>query len=214
MKLLRTSHAMSLSSPLYIVRWKITLINHAMYSSLHSWNKLTSYLTPFGNTFRTRHHVEHLLAYYVLKVCPMVLIVRQELLKISSFDTLSSPDKKKSDESHSCCHWLHKALVWNTCSSYEIRTKFWCNTLVWNSPVNSPHKGQWRGALMLFLIWAWINGWLNDREADDLRRHCVHYDIIVMNIAVIVWDSGVGIFSKQNIKDFIDLISVDNGCHD
>ena len=23
-------------------------------------------------------------------------------------------------------------------------------------PVNSPHKGQWRGALMLSLIWAWI----------------------------------------------------------
>ena len=27
------------------------------------------------------------------------------------------------------------------------------------SPVNSQHKGQWRGALMFSLIWAWINGW-------------------------------------------------------
>ena len=26
------------------------------------------------------------------------------------------------------------------------------------SPVNSPHKGQWRGALMFSLICAWING--------------------------------------------------------
>ena len=48
------------------------------------------------------------------------------------------------------------------------------------SPVNSTHKGQWRGALMFSLIWAWINGWVNNREAGDLRRHRAHYDVIVM----------------------------------
>ena len=42
------------------------------------------------------------------------------------------------------------------------------------------HKGQWRGALMFSLIWAWINGWVNSREAGDLRRHRAHYDVIVM----------------------------------
>ena len=44
-------------------------------------------------------------------------------------------------------------------------------------PVNSPHKGQWRGALMFSLICAWINAWVNNREAGDLRRHCGHYDV-------------------------------------
>ena len=48
------------------------------------------------------------------------------------------------------------------------------------SPVNSPHKGQWRGALMLSLICVWIIGWVNNREAGDLRRYRAHYDIIVM----------------------------------
>ena len=48
------------------------------------------------------------------------------------------------------------------------------------SPVNSPHKGQWRGSLMLSLICAWINGWVNNGEAGDLRRHRAHYDVIVM----------------------------------
>ena len=38
------------------------------------------------------------------------------------------------------------------------------------SPVNYPHKGQWRGASMFSLICAWINGWVNYREAGDLRR--------------------------------------------
>ena len=48
------------------------------------------------------------------------------------------------------------------------------------SPVNSPHKGQWRGALMFSLPWVWISGWVNNREAGDLRRHRAHYDVTVM----------------------------------
>ena len=49
------------------------------------------------------------------------------------------------------------------------------------SPVNSPHKGQWHGALMFTLICARINGWVNNREAGDLRRYRAHYDVIVMD---------------------------------
>ena len=48
------------------------------------------------------------------------------------------------------------------------------------SPLNSPHKVQWRGALMFSLFCARINGWVNNREAGDLRRHHAHYDVIVM----------------------------------
>ena len=51
------------------------------------------------------------------------------------------------------------------------------------SPVNSPHnKGQWRGALMFSLICAWIKGWVNNGEADDLRRYRAHYDVTVMPV--------------------------------
>ena len=47
-----------------------------------------------------------------------------------------------------------------------------------NSPVpgNSPHKSQWRGALMFSLICVWIN----NREAGDLRRYRAHYDVTVI----------------------------------
>ena len=51
------------------------------------------------------------------------------------------------------------------------------------SPVNSPHKGQWRGALMFSLICPWINGWVNNHEAANLRRHRTHYDVIVMRVS-------------------------------
>ena len=50
------------------------------------------------------------------------------------------------------------------------------------SPVNSPHKGQWRGALMCSLICGWKNAWMNNLEAGVLRRHRAHYDVTVMII--------------------------------
>ena len=48
------------------------------------------------------------------------------------------------------------------------------------TPVNSAHKGQWRGAWMFSLIYVWINGWVNNLEAGDWRRYRSHYDVIVM----------------------------------
>ena len=58
-------------------------------------------------------------------------------------------------------------------------------------PVNSPHLGQWRGALMFSLVYAWINGWVNNRGAGDLRRHRVHYDVMVMLLQnIIVGDAN------------------------
>ena len=62
--------------------------------------------------------------------------------------------------------------------------------------VNSPHKGQWRGALMFSLICVWMNGWVNSREAGDLRRHRDHYDVIVMGNTGKCWIS----VSRLNIK--------------
>ena len=48
-------------------------------------------------------------------------------------------------------------------------------------PVNSPHKGQWHGALMFCLICAGTNGWINNGDAGDLRWHRA-YDATVMNL--------------------------------
>ena len=49
------------------------------------------------------------------------------------------------------------------------------------SAVNFPHKGKWHGALMLSLICVWINGWVNNRKAGDLRRYRAYYDVIVIS---------------------------------
>ena len=59
--------------------------------------------------------------------------------------------------------------------------RYW--PFVWGihrSPVNSPHKCQWCGALMFSLICFWINHWVNNRETGDLRSYLAHYDVTVM----------------------------------
>ena len=53
------------------------------------------------------------------------------------------------------------------------------------SPVNSSHKGQWRGALMFTLICARIKGWVNIREAG--KRYRGHYDVTVMERLSMPW---------------------------
>ena len=45
----------------------------------------------------------------------------------------------------------------------------------------SPHGGQWRGPLMLFLMCAWKYGSANNLDAGDLRCHGAHYDVTVRN---------------------------------
>ena len=63
--------------------------------------------------------------------------------------------------------------------------------------VSSPYKGQWRRALIFSLICAWINGWVNNSEAVDLRHHRLHYDITVMvynrYISAIITKAGLKI---------------------
>ena len=70
------------------------------------------------------------------------------------------------DVHHDVINWKHFPRYW---------------PFVWGihrSPMTSPDKGQWRGAMMFSLIW--INVWVNNREAGDLRRYCAHYAVTVM----------------------------------
>ena len=72
------------------------------------------------------------------------------------------------------------------------------------SSVDSPHKGQWRGALMFSLICAWMNGWGNNREAGDLRRHRAHYDVTVMSTAETVsmsWCQQICCFRRATVAN-------------
>ena len=79
-------------------------------------------------------------------------------------------------------YWTEMKKTWwrHQMESFSASLAF-----VWGihrSTVNSPHKGQWRGALMFSFICAWINGWVKNHEAGYLRRHRSHHVVIEMNI--------------------------------
>ena len=69
--------------------------------------------------------------------------------------------------------------------------------------MKSPHKGQWRGALMFSLICVWINRWVNNREADDLRCYRAHYDVTAM--WQISYDIKVDALPWVTVPDYLDI---------
>ena len=98
-------------------------------------------------------------------------------------------------KSNPCAQYcLHDdVIIWKHCPRYWPFVRD-----IHRPPVNSPHIGQWRGALVFILICSWINGWVNNREAGDLRRHRARYDVIVMcimfNCNILAWRGWVSLF--------------------
>ena len=75
------------------------------------------------------------------------------------------------------CYYTHDDVI-----KWKHFPRYWPFVRgIHRSPVISPHKGEWRGALMLSLICVWINGWLNNHKAGDLWRHRAHYDATVLH---------------------------------
>ena len=69
--------------------------------------------------------------------------------------------------------WKHFLIYW----SFVKR--------IHRSPVDSPDKGEWHRTLFS-LIWAWINGWVNNRDAGDWRRHGAHHVMHLLDIGAII----------------------------
>ena len=78
---------------------------------------------------------------------------------------------------------------YNNTTCHDMMTSSNGNVFRVNSPLRGKfighrwiplHKGPCRGALMFSLICAWPNGWVNNREAGDLKCHRPHYNAIVM----------------------------------
>ena len=71
-------------------------------------------------------------------------------------------------------NFAQSTVITLTCSVQNFKTiqphfpRYWhFERGIHRSPVNSPHKGRWRGASMFSLICAWINGWVYN---GDFRR--------------------------------------------
>ena len=106
-----------------------------------------------------------LLLKYSSWICKIIWIVMRHLLNILLWVSWMGQMRLYHDD---VIKWKHFPRNWPFVRGIH------------RSPVNSPHKGLWRGALMFSLICVWINDWVNNHEAGDLRRYLAHYDVIVM----------------------------------
>ena len=78
-------------------------------------------------------------------------------------------------------HYSYRTTEHNNVIKWKHFPRYWPFVRgIYRSPLDSPHKGQRRGALKYSLIYAWTKGWSNIRDAGDLRPHRAHYDITIM----------------------------------
>ena len=68
--------------------------------------------------------------------------------------------------------------------------------------VTGPLCGEFTGHRWCFLSAPWINSWVNNREAGELRRHHAHYDVIVMLCHILSWVGEME--SPYRIVTYID----------
>ena len=64
-------------------------------------------------------------------------------------------------------------------------------------------------------LWSapWINGWVNNREAGDLWRHCAHYDVIDITIPTgITSDSLKNVFYMHNFLMMSFVLILGHAC--
>ena len=98
--------------------------------------------------------------------------------------------------------WLYLNPWWrHQMETFSALLAIWFLRGIHRSPVKSPHKCQWRGALMLSLICALINSRVNNREAGDLRCHRAHYDVTVIHISVAFYVHCLFILTLVNIDN-------------
>ena len=102
-----------------------------------------------------------------------------------------------------CNVYIYTSSNRDTIGSRNGLTFVRCQTIIWNNDDLSLHgdvikwkhfprywPGHWwilhtkaSDAEFSCFLWSppWINGWVNGREAGELRLHRAHYDVIVMN---------------------------------
>ena len=123
-----------------------------------------------GLAFSQNHHFDPLQEFWNSLIC-LYEIKRKNLFKstcLTGSFTCPGPSGSGKRRALDIIKWKQFLCYWPFVRGIH------------RSPVNSPHKGQWRRALMFSLICARIYGWVHNDEAGDLRCHHTHNDVTVI----------------------------------
>ena len=71
-----------------------------------------------------------------------------------------------------------------------------------------PLKNDIHAELWCFFICAWTNGWTNNRDAGDLRRHHAHYDVTVTETGYVAFKPSDFTFYQMAIFIVAVIISL------
>ena len=151
--------------------WKLFLENTSLP------RKIKQSCKDFHNPW-WRHGMESLCTSPALCVGNPPISVRFSSYRVSNAEPWCFTCFQSERIQQPSCKWYETPLHDN----YVIKLKIFRLTIPWGhlSPVNSPHKGKWHGALMFSLICARTNSWANHRDAGDLRRHHAHIVVSVI----------------------------------
>ena len=125
---------------------------------------------------------------YLWSVAVNNLSIFADLLKVRETQNTSVPSPLASNMAVTLTILIHLDFEITSTSrddgnEWKHFPRYWpFSRLIHWSPVDSPHKGQWRGVWKLSLISVWTSNWANNGDAGDLRRHQARYDVIVMRL--------------------------------
>ena len=151
-------------------------ITHQLTGKYHSMYNIKSYILLLVTAFRC---LCELFPYICSPVYDRLTILTFMSPLVTNY-FISNISYKGGDPKVSYVSWVyHDDII-----KWKHFPRFWPFVRrIHRSPVNSSHKGHWRGALMLSLICVWINTRVNNREAGDLRCHRAHYNVTAMSYA-------------------------------
>ena len=126
---------------------------------------------PTKDIFHTHTHTWKSHIKKILRECP-----KTSKIPIFTYFLKLKIHKKMNKNSTPTTFWV---IVMTTSNGNIFRvTGHLCGEFIGHRWI--PHTKASVADLWYLLIRYWINGWVNNREAGDLRRYRVHYDAIVI----------------------------------
>ena len=116
-----------------------------------------------------------------IQIPPNIIGKPFEMFIRSKCNQIDMGAKRMAANANVSTWWRHQMAIFSALLAF-VRG-------IHQSPVNSPHKGQWSGALMFSLIFAWTNDWLGkqwwgwwfETPSYSLWRHCNYLFITLLN---------------------------------